>query len=188
MNLTPGTTRAIFAASARLGRGITVKNRPDAKSAELEKLYQTYQAAQTTLEWRQHVLSKKASEVKTDKQTPAQPAVRVTKTPSADFELSKERYLEEGSKASTGQANVVDFGGASVSFVSTYFGSIPFASLWKMLTAARPDVIVMQLRPDLILSNFRVNMYAEDGSFREADYLRQLRRRGRSCSKEKAGR
>ena len=169
--------RGIF---ATLKRRITVKSpNTSIEDIELEALYKNYKAREKTLEWRNHVLSKRSNQLKTveDNTIVISPPV-VQRSPSAEFTLDKNRYIEEGEKNPSGKANVVNYNGAVINYVSTHFENIPFVNMWKILTSTRPDIIVAQLRPDQILNNFKLNMYDSEEKFKEEEYFDQLVRKG----------
>ena len=53
-------------------------------------------------------------------------------------------------------------------------------NLYKSLNLVKPDVIVLQVRPDLVLENdFKyLNEAASDVAYEEKNYLRQITRQG----------
>lgn len=153
--------------------------------SELEQLYLADEQKSAALEWKKHVLSKKASEVATISRDTTNSIVPIV---SSTFEIAKPKYLallksheSDGMKAP--MVNVVNYEGKQITFLSAPYKSIAFKTLWKFMLDARPDLIVAPVRPDTALDNFSISKYTAEAADETVNlavpaYLRQLIRRG----------
>ena len=153
--------------------------------SELEELYLADERKSAALEWKKHVLSKKASEVAT---IPRDVTNSIVPVISSTFEIAKPKYLSllkaresDGTKAP--MVNVVNYEGKQITFLSAPYKSIAFKTLWKFMLDARPDLIIAPVRPDTALDNFSISKYTAEAADETTNldasaYLRQLVRRG----------
>ena len=156
-----------------------------------DRLFRTAEKQRLSLEWKSHILSKKSKEIsKVEKPLEvslSQQFLKVEESPNKGFPISKDRYLSLIKNNPKGKANVVNYKGNQLNFVSTNFRNLEFKWLWSILKESKPDVIIAQVRPDQLLKNFRIDLKTEDGYFDEKAYLNQLIRKGRWLSHSQDG-
>lgn len=83
-------------------------------------------------------------------------------------------YVKLHSKAREDEfTNVVFFG-------ANYLDSYPIKNLYKALNVFKPDALLVQMRPDLLLDNFKLESLRSgpDNVLDETRYLKQLQREG----------
>src|SRR3990167_939377 len=181
-NLTEKCTGTL---ATRLRRNFKIDLHKKARS-QLEELYLADVEQEAALEWKKHLLARKANEVATiPRESPSQAVVPVV---SDKFEIPKTKYLQilkeremEGLKSQ--MVNVVNIQGKQITFLAAPYQSISFKTLWKFMLDSRPDLIIAPIRPDTTLDNFSISKYTEetDGekvTFKNKDYLKQLVRKG----------
>lgn len=66
--------------------------------------------------------------------------------------------------------------GLSLTFVSTNYGwQTPIASMFKLLQKDHPDLIMAQVRPDKLLTNFKLlKKSKKDDIFSDKEYWKQI--------------
>ena len=78
-----------------------------------------------------------------------------------------------------GMVRILNYKGAQVTLVSSYYDPMPVENLWRILKYSKPDQILLQLRPDQMLENFRLNVKnPKTGQFSNRLYTQQLFRYG----------
>lgn len=174
--------RALALSRCRLHRRVTVK-RDNTEDNEFDKMFDAYQKQNVGLEWKSLLLSKKASELQPRSETQASQAdisdFKVIAKPSETFMIEKHRYTALNKAYPAGKANVINYRGSKLTFVSTNYHVLEFKKLWGILEDVKPDIIVAQVRPDQVLTNFKMNLSDENGEFDEDAYIDQLFRKGK---------
>jgi hypothetical protein len=168
----------------RLSRNFKIDLNRQARS-ELEELYLNDEKQTAALEWRKHLLARKANEVATVPKPGSDAVVPVT-TPN--YEISKLKYMNliqqrESSGLKSSMVNVVNYEGKQITFLSAPYQSLSFKTLWKFMLDSRPDLIIAPIRPDTALDNFSIAKYSieNSGDKLELDatkYIKQLVRKG----------
>lgn len=179
----------------KLRRGIKLKSEEN----ELGKLFEEHYENDLSLKWRKTLLSKKAETLKSEtkyltaKEEYEKNLVdvqnqayrnslvkasnqRLVLAPKEDYQISKSEYRKLVNTYESGRANVINYKDAKLSFVSTYFSGLNLSSLYSILAVTKPDLILMQLRPDSLLKNFVIKDPSEE-KFDEDKYFEQLVRK-----------
>ena len=74
------------------------------------------------------------------------------------FELSRETYVEFLQKGMLGDANKFILNQTEVILVGTIYNRIPIENLYKLLNYVKPDIILIQQRPDRMLGGIYENI------------------------------
>jgi hypothetical protein len=72
-----------------------------------------------------------------------------------DYKISTQEYRDLVKDNPHGCVKIINYKGAHITLVSSYYDPIPVMNLWKIMTQARPELILMQIRPDQLLQKFR---------------------------------
>jgi hypothetical protein len=77
-----------------------------------------------------------------------------------------------------GSINSINYKSSELIILGTQYETTPTKNIYKILTACNPDIVYLQIRPELFLRNFRINPKIDE-KFKKIAYFKQLVRMGR---------
>lgn len=98
--------------------------------------------------------------------------------PNLPLKLNSKDYLKIFSSHIHGSINSFNYNSSELTILGTQYESTPIKNIYKILSATKPDIVYLQIRPEVFLTNFRINP-KEGGKFQKLTYLKQLVRSGR---------
>lgn len=80
----------------------------------------------------------------------------------------------------SGKVHVFKYKDVQFTLVGTQYSHLPLKNIYKLLVNAQPDLMVLQMRPDYVLGNFKSFVARPDtpDKFSSSLYFDQLRRQG----------
>lgn len=106
-----------------------------------------------------------------------QTQIDLTLKKQEEFLIPKSEYNHLIKENPHGVVKIINYKGAQLTFVSTYYDPIPVTNLWKIFKQAAPEQILLQLRPDQLLDDFRFDRKnPKTGEFSNRKYVSQLTR------------
>ncbi|KAL4498407.1 hypothetical protein ABPG72_013213 [Tetrahymena utriculariae] len=96
-----------------------------------------------------------------------------------DYKFSNQQYIDSFNAYKHGRVNVFDYKDTHMTLVGTNYHNLPLKNIYKLLTNTQPDLILLQIRPDQLLDNFKIcTNSSETGYFSSTLYAQQVIRTG----------
>jgi len=74
--------------------------------------------------------------------------------------------------------NIFKYKGTNFTLVGSQYEFLPIKNIYKILSHAKPSVIVLQARPDQILKSIDLNPLNKENKFSNRKYFAQLKHNG----------
>lgn len=98
--------------------------------------------------------------------------------PNLPLTLTSKDYQKIFSSHVHGSIDSFNYNTSELTILGTQYETTPIKNIYKILSASKPDIVYLQIRPEIFLTNFRINP-KENGKFKKLTYFKQLVRSGR---------
>ena len=101
-----------------------------------------------------------------------------TAAKSFDFQLSRKDYLSFVQNNPNGRVNIFNYKETKFTLVGAQYEFLPIKNVYQILNYSKPDVVLLQIKPDQLLDNFKILLKKEKNQkFSSSKYFSQCLRR-----------
>ena len=99
-------------------------------------------------------------------------------TPKAiEFQLKKKDYMNFMKSNPNGRVNIFNYKETKFTMVGAQYEFLPIKNIFQILNYSKPDLVLLQIKPDQIMNNFKILLKKEENQkFSSAKYFSQCLR------------
>ena len=96
----------------------------------------------------------------------------------AEFQLKKKDYLDFMQNSPNGRVNIFNYKDTKFTLVGAQYEFIPIKNIFKILNYSKPDLVLLQVKPDQVMKKFKILLKKEkNNKFSSLKYFSQCLRR-----------
>lgn len=95
-----------------------------------------------------------------------------------NFQLKRKDYLDFMKENPNGRVNIFEYNSSKITLVGAQYEFLPIKNIFHLLNYSKPDVVLLQVKPDQILKNFKLLLKSEKTQqFSNSKYFSQCIRK-----------
>lgn len=80
---------------------------------------------------------------------------------TSDFQLKKKDYLGFMNDNPNGRVNIFNYKETKMTLVGAQYEFLPIKNIYQILSFSKPDIVLLQVKPDQIINNFKILLKKE---------------------------